>query len=110
MVTNGAAAVQRDKLEAVGLADRFDSLVISSEAGVKKPDPAIFEIALAASEVPADRTWFVGDNLWHDMPGALEVGIRGIWLSRDGRPLPKKGPAPDAVLASLAELRGAVNA
>lgn len=106
MVTNGAAVVQRGKLEAVGLAGRFDPLVVSSDAGVMKPDPAIFEIAIAASGVPAADTWFVGDNLWHDMPGALEVGIRGLWLSRDGRPLPEDGPRPDAVLASLADLRG----
>jgi len=107
MVTNGAGVVQRRKLEAVGLAGRFDPLVVSSDAGVMKPDPAIFGIALAAAGVPAADTWFVGDNLWHDMPGALEVGIRGVWLSRDGRALPEDGPRPDAVLASLAALGGA---
>ena len=106
MVTNGASVVQRGKLAAVGLADRFDPLVVSSDAGVMKPDPVIFEIALAAAGEPAAETWFVGDNLWHDMPGALEVGIRGLWLSRDGRSLPEDGPRPDAVLSSLAELRG----
>jgi putative hydrolase of the HAD superfamily len=106
LVTNGAGAVQRDKLDALGLTGRFDPLVVSSEAGVKKPDPAIFAIALAAARLPASGTWFVGDNLWHDMPGAIETRIRGVWLNRDGRPLPEDGPRPDAVIASLAELHG----
>ena len=104
MVTNGAASVQRDKLEAVGLADRFDPLVVSGEVGVRKPDPAIFDIALAAARAPAAATWFVGDNLWHDVPGATEVGIRALWLNRDGRDLPEDGPQPSVVVASLDEL------
>ena len=104
MVTNGAASVQRDKLATVGILDRFDPLVISSEAGAKKPDPAIFEVALSASGVAAADTWFVGDNLRHDMPGALTAGIRAIWLDRRGVLLRPEWPQPDAVIASLAEL------
>lgn len=104
MVTNGAAAVQRHKLATLGLAERFDPLVISSEAGVKKPDAAIFEIALAAAGVAAADTWFVGDNLWHDIPGALEAGVHAIWLDRAGVPRQPDGPQPDRVVRSLAEL------
>jgi putative hydrolase of the HAD superfamily len=106
MVTNGAGSVQREKLEAIGLAGRFDPLVISSEVGAKKPDPVIFEVALHAAGVPAADTWFVGDNLWHDAPGALATGVRTIWLDRDGAGLPPDGPRPDAVVRSLVELRG----
>jgi putative hydrolase of the HAD superfamily len=101
MVTNGAASAQRAKLAAVGLADRFDPLVISSEAGVKKPDPAIFEIALRAAGAVAADTWFVGDNLRHDISGAMEVGIHAVWLDRVGLPLQPDQPQPDAVLGSL---------
>lgn len=104
MVTNGSGSVQRDKLVATGILDRFDPLVISSEVGVKKPDPAIFEIALAAAEVAPSDAWFVGDNLWHDVPGALGAGIRAIRLDRHGEGLPEHGPRPDAVVTSLAEL------
>jgi len=106
MVTNGAGTVQRDKLDAVGLTSRFDPLVISSEVGAKKPDPVIFEVALHAAGVPAADTWFVGDDLWHDTPGALATCIRTIWLDRHGTALPPDGPQPDAVIASLADLLG----
>jgi putative hydrolase of the HAD superfamily len=106
MVTNGAGTVQRNKLAAVGILDRFDPLVVSSEAGFAKPDPAIFEIALAAAGADAAETWFVGDNLWHDIPGATTSGIRTFWLDRGGAGLPEDGPRPDAVIATLAELLG----
>ena len=86
---------------AVGLAGRFDPLVVSSEARVKKPDPAIFAVALAAARLDARDVWFVGDNLHHDVPGALQTGIRGVWLDRAGLPLPPDGPRPDAVIRSL---------
>ncbi|GAA2750321.1 HAD family hydrolase [Amnibacterium kyonggiense] len=104
MVTNGAAAVQRDKLAGTGILDRFDPLIVSSEVGVKKPDPAIFEVALAAAGVTPAEAWFVGDHLWHDAEGALRAGLRAIWLDRRGVALEPDWPRPDAVVTSLTEL------
>ncbi|MGT2425456.1 HAD family hydrolase [Amnibacterium kyonggiense] len=104
MVTNGAGSVQRDKLASTGILDRFDPLIISSEVGVKKPDAAIFEIALAAAGVVPDAAWFVGDHLWHDAQGASEAGIRAIWLDRSGAGLRPEWPQPDAVVSSLRDL------
>lgn len=104
MITNGAAAVQRGKLDAVGLLDAFDPLVISSEAGVRKPDAAIFEHALVLAGAVADETWFVGDNLWHDVQAAKDSGLRAAWIDRAGRPLDPAWPRPDRVLRSLSEL------
>ena len=48
LVTNGASCLQREKLAASGLAERFDAVVVSGELGIGKPDPAIFAHALAA--------------------------------------------------------------
>jgi putative hydrolase of the HAD superfamily len=105
MVTNGAAAVQRLKLDVVGLADRFDPLVISSEVGVRKPDPAVFEIALTRAGLPAAEAVYVGDNLWHDIPGARTAGLRTVWLDRNGVALQPDWPQPGEVIGSLADLR-----
>lgn len=104
MVTNGAGSVQRDKLAATGILDRFDPLIVSGEVGVKKPDPAIFEVALAAASVGPEDAWFVGDHLWHDAEGALKAGIRAIWLDRRDVGLQPDWPRPDAVVTSLTEL------
>ena len=48
LVTNGASCLQREKLTASGLADRFDVVVAGGDVGAAKPDRAIFERALAA--------------------------------------------------------------
>ena len=45
-MTNGASCWQREKLEASGLADRFDAVVVSGELGTAKPDPAVYAHAL----------------------------------------------------------------
>lgn len=108
LVTNGAATVQRAKLEAVDLLARFDPLVISSEAGERKPSPVIFEIALAAAGVGPDEAVYVGDNLWHDIAGAHAAGIPTVWVDRPGHELDPDWPQPDTVVRSLADLPGAI--
>lgn len=108
LVTNGAAVVQRAKLEATGLLDRFDPLVISSEAHERKPDAAIFEVALAAAGVRAEEARYVGDNLWHDVHGAASAGIGTVWIDRRGVDLQPDWPQPDATVRSLEDLPEAV--
>jgi putative hydrolase of the HAD superfamily len=59
------------------LATHFDVQVISGEVGLRKPDPAIYELALDRLEVPADRTAFV-DDLPHNVEVADELGLFGV--------------------------------
>jgi putative hydrolase of the HAD superfamily len=51
----------RPMFEQLGLLDHFDSVTISAEEHVAKPDPAIFRIALARAGATPDRTLFVDD-------------------------------------------------
>jgi HAD superfamily hydrolase (TIGR01549 family) len=60
--------------------------VSSAELGILKPHRAIFEAALAQLEVPAAGAVMVGDSLLHDVEGARQVGMHGIWLVRGGVP------------------------
>ena len=108
MVTNGASAVQRAKLDAIGLTGAFDPLVISSEVGVRKPDAAIFEHALGVAGVPAPRCWFVGDHLWHDVEAAAAAGLHAVWIDRAGRDLEPSWPQPDLTVAALTDLAAAI--
>ncbi len=104
LVTNGAESVQRIKLEAVGVADRFDPLLISGDQGVRKPDPVIFAAALHDAGIGAAAAWYVGDNLWHDVKPANEAGLRTAWIHRQPIELEDSWPRPDAVLRSLTDL------
>jgi putative hydrolase of the HAD superfamily len=82
-------------LEQMGLADRLDFSVFSSEVGVRKPHPAIFERALEALAVEANRAVFVGDRLFEDVRGAGELGmttVQALWFRADEHP---DGREPD---------------
>ena len=84
LVTNGAPAVQREKLEATGIGARFDVVVVSGELGIGKPDPRIFTAALEALGVPAHDAVMVGDSVERDIAGARAARVRTVWLDRDG--------------------------
>ncbi|GAB4191143.1 MAG: hypothetical protein OHK0022_04660 [Roseiflexaceae bacterium] len=104
LITNGPARTQRPKIERFGLADHMDVLIVSEEAGVAKPDPRIFAIALEQLGVrPADAL-FVGDSPEHDIRGATAAGIDVVWLNRHGGQLPQDLPAPKATIERLADL------
>jgi len=90
----------RGVLDDIGLAPLLDGIVISAEAGVAKPDPAIFQRALALAGVPAEAAVHVGDTRAVDFAGARAAGLRAIHVDRSGAD-------PDA-LASLTGLPGFV--
>jgi putative hydrolase of the HAD superfamily len=104
MVTNGASDVQREKLAVLGIEPRFTAIIVSGEAGVAKPDPAVFSLALDALSVDAEDAWHVGDNLRMDVRGANAAGLTSVWLNRGGRPVPEASETPDVEIRSLAEL------
>ncbi len=65
-------------LEGLGLSEVFDSITISSEAGWAKPDPRIFEVALARHGVAANEALHVGDVPQLDAVGAHAAGIAAV--------------------------------
>lgn len=63
-----------------GLRDFFDSIVISGEVGVKKPDPRIFSFALGDLN-PAEVA-YVGDTQ-EDMQAARAAGLNPVLIHRE---------------------------
>jgi putative hydrolase of the HAD superfamily len=85
----------RRDLEQMGIAERIDVAVFSSEVGKRKPHPEIFQTALAALEAAPERTLFVGDRLYEDVRGAGELGmttVQAVWFRADEHP---EGGEPD---------------
>jgi putative hydrolase of the HAD superfamily len=82
-------------LERMGVAERLDVAVFSSELGKRKPHPAIFERALDALGVAPERALFVGDQLVADVGGAGAVGmttVQALWFRADDA---SDAPEPD---------------
>lgn len=102
LLTNGASCLQREKLAASGLADRFDAVVVSADpaVGVAKPDPRPFRAALAA--LGATTATMIGDSLEKDIAGARGAGLDAVWVNRNGRDRPAGLGVP--AVTSLAEL------
>jgi FMN phosphatase YigB (HAD superfamily) len=88
-----------DWLGPAGLLEHVEAVVSSGATGVAKPDPGIFERALALARAEPGEVVHVGDSMDNDVVGARGVGLRAILVARDG-------PAPDGVEAvrSLSEL------
>jgi putative hydrolase of the HAD superfamily len=78
-VVSNSNGTLRDKMTRLGLASAFDLMVDSSEVGVEKPDPAIFNLALEQLGVTAGSVLHMGDFYEIDIVGARSAGIEA-WL------------------------------
>jgi putative hydrolase of the HAD superfamily len=69
-------------LPALGLAEFFSSVTISTEVGAAKPAAPIFQAALQKHGCGPAEAWHVGDSLEEDYRAAIAAGLTGIWLQR----------------------------
>lgn len=102
-LTNGNA-----DLEVAGVSPYFAFCISPAEAGVQKPDPRMFEVALARAGVSAARAVHVGDQPLYDVEGARRASLASVWLNRGGQAWPDDYARPQAEIASLTELRAAL--
>ena len=91
----------------------FDIILTSAVAGVRKPNPLIFQKALAHWGVKPEQAVMVGDLVSADVVGANQLGIFSVWITRrinpnDQRDLAALHP-PKATIASLSELPGVLD-
>lgn len=98
------SAMYRELLRGAGLEKAFHSIIYSSDHGMVKPYPKLFEIALRSVDAPRERVVMVGDNLKRDVGGARRAGVASIWISsgvQEGTPGEFE---PDLTIADLREL------
>ncbi len=98
VITNGDGAQQRAKLAALGLAARFEVVVVSGDAGFAKPDPRIFQLAADLLGLPVRHCLFIGDRRDTDALAARTAGMHAAWLNRDS------SAAPDDLVPQIATL------
>jgi putative hydrolase of the HAD superfamily len=101
-VSNGSGRVQRAKLACAGLTDRLPNVFISGEVGAEKPDPRIFQKALAWADRSPEEVLHVGDDPERDIAAAARLGMATCWISH-GRPWPHGLPSPTFTVSSVFE-------
>ena len=74
----------RAQLALLGFLRWLDPVIDSTEAGVTKPNPEIFALALRQMSVPARRAVYVGDMLDVDVAGARAAGMQAVLYDRFG--------------------------
>jgi len=93
-------------LEKYRIKQYFDPIVLSSEYGIRKPDPSIFHYAARLMNVPTSACAYVGDRIIRDILGARKAGFHlAVQIRHDfAHGEDDKGATPDAVISSMTEL------
>ena len=91
-------------LEAAGVTDLFDAVVVSDQVGWRKPKAVIFNVALEQLRLGPHEALFVGDRADIDVTGAHGVGMAVAWINREREPLPAGIAPPEFEITDLAEL------
>lgn len=110
IVSNNLLREQQAKVESCGFGPYIDALVVSEEAGVAKPDPKIFEIALDRLGVDPVETVMVGDSWSNDVAGGAAAGLRTVWFNRTdlARPTEPAGVVELRALEPVAAVLAAI--
>lgn len=99
MLSNNSS-ILKWQLSSLNIAEAFDTITWSEEAGVEKPDPRIFEISLQRIGAEPGDVVYVGDSFEADVVGARGAGIVPIHADYEGT-----SPAGDHLkIAALADL------
>ncbi|SEQ56316.1 HAD family hydrolase [Natrinema salaciae] len=84
IVTNGTRDAQRRKIEAVGIEQWIDTIVIAGQDPPPKPASEPFERALDSLDATPATTVHVGDSREADISGATNAGLDSVWISGSG--------------------------
>ena len=107
IITNGAHDEHTDsqlsKVRHLGLSGRIQSLTISGEVGVRKPNAKIFKVACERAGVLPKEAMLIGDTIENDIVGANSAGMTSVFINRKLDALtPKKADEqPDYSISNL---------
>ena len=103
ILSNGEPGMLDAAVEAAGIADSLDAVLSVEEVGIFKPHPSVYQLVVDRLGVAAANVSFQSSNAW-DANGGAAFGFRVAWCNRFGQGQERVPEAPDAEIATLAEL------
>lgn len=107
ILSNGTPDMLRSAVEIAKLNSLLDAIFSVEQAGVYKPHPRVYRLAVDGLGIAPDQICFVSSNAW-DAYAASAFGLRVIWCNRAGQPEENLPGKPDVLLSSLAEMPSCV--
>ncbi len=80
LLSNAQSLFTRPELKLLGIAEYFDGILLSSEAGIKKPDPAFYHMLLSQYDLKAEESVMTGNDDLADCHGAAGAGIDSLYI------------------------------
>lgn len=77
-----------------GVADCFQTVILSSKVRLRKPDPAIYLLAARCIDSVPENCAYVGDNPVRDVEGAVDAGYGSMILFEDAGTADREGKTP----------------
>jgi putative hydrolase of the HAD superfamily len=104
LITDAQSAYARGELHKVGLLDYFDPIIVSGDFGYRKPDKRLFQMALDGMGVAAENALYVGNDMYRDVYGAREAGIKTVLFDSNQGAKEHLGVIPDYTITDYREL------
>jgi 2-haloacid dehalogenase len=105
ILSNGSPAMLAPLVENAGIGGLLDAVISVEEAGVYKPHPKVYQLAVDRLGAPVKDIAFLSSNGW-DAYAASAFGMRAIWCNRFNQPKERLPGQPEREIRSLAELPG----
>jgi 2-haloacid dehalogenase len=102
-LSNGTPAMLAAALESAGIGALLESALSVEMAGVFKPHPSVYQLAVDRLGVPANRICFVSANGWDAWAGSA-FGFHSVWINRSDAPAERLPGAPAAVVRGVGEV------
>jgi len=83
IVSDLTAHIQIKKLRHLGITKFIDFIVTSEEAGIEKPHPSLFLLALKKANCLPEEAVMVGDSVSKDIEGALYLNIKPVLITKN---------------------------
>ena len=108
VLSDGQSAYAAKELNAVGLLDYFNPIIVSGDHGYRKPDRRLYEMTLSHMNLAPHETLFVGDNISRDIYGAKRIGMKTVFFRTGDQGRAKHGVEPDYIIYDFGELHNAL--